>query len=88
VTGVQGRQLDGFIARPVQAVSVSVAALALAVGLIMSTGPRDISTPVQAANAGYVQGHVLYAGQAPLADHVSYTTVVSASSESSNIQVK
>jgi hypothetical protein len=49
---------------------------------MISTGPREHITPVQlASNMEYVQGHALYAGQAPLADRVSYLSVVAASSE-------
>lgn len=84
--------LDGFrqwIAKPVRAAGVGIAVLALAIGLTMSTGPRDVNTPTQmASNAEYVQGHALYAGQAPLADRASYLTVVAASSELSEEQVR
>ena len=72
-----------WIAKPVRAISVGIAALALAIGLFVGIGPRDVSVPVQvASNSEYVQGHALYAGQAQLADRVSYLTVVAASSES------
>ena len=84
--------LNGFgqwIAKPVRAAGVGIAALALAVTLVVSTGPRDVGTPVQvASNAEYVQGHALYAGQAPLADRVSFLTVVDASSESNENQAR
>jgi len=75
--------LRQWIAKPVQAAGVGIAALALAVGLFVGTGPRDVNTPMQMASGSeYVQGHALYAGQAPLADRVSYITVVAASAES------
>lgn len=78
-----------WIAKPVRAAGIGIAALALAVGLVVSTGPRDVSAPVQvASNIEYIQGHALYAGQAPLADRVGYLTVVAASSESNQEQAR
>lgn len=73
-----------WMSKPIRAAGVGIAAVALAVTLIVSTGPRDANPPVRvASNIEYVQGHALYAGQAPLADRVSYLSVVAASSESS-----
>jgi hypothetical protein len=77
-----GHSVRDWISRPIRAAGIGVAALALAIGLMISTGPREHITPVQlASNMEYVQGHALYAGQAPLADRVSYLSVVAASSE-------
>ena len=78
-----------WIARPVQAAGVGLAALALTISLAMVTGPRNVSGPVEAAsNMEYVQGHALYAGQAPLADRAAYLSVVAASSESGETRAK
>ncbi|MHB9036408.1 MAG: zf-HC2 domain-containing protein [Armatimonadota bacterium] len=74
-----------WISKPIRAAGVGVAALALAVSLIIGMGPRDSVVPVRVtSNLEYVQGHALYAGQAQLADRVSYLSVVAASSASSN----
>ncbi len=71
-----------WMAKPVRAAGAGLAVAALAIGIIVSIGPRQANAPAQvASNVEYVQGHALYAGQAPLADRV-YLTVVAASSES------
>jgi len=81
--------LRRWIARPVQAAGVGVAALALTISLVVITGPHNVSAPVEAAsNMEYVQGHALYAGQAPLADRAAYLSVVAASSESGETRAK
>jgi anti-sigma factor RsiW len=64
----------------IRAAGAATAVVVLAAGLILSGVGRHNVAPVQmAANDEYVQGHVLYAGEAPFADRVSYLSVVAAS---------
>jgi anti-sigma-K factor RskA len=78
-----------LMSRPLQTAGAGVAAIALAISLIVSTTRHETVQPVHvASNVQYIQGHALYAGQAPLADRVSYLSVVVASSESDKDNVK
>lgn len=71
-----GDKLRGFIAMPARAAGVGVAALALAVGLMLSGGhDNQPGQMTVASNNAYIQGHALYASQAPLADSVSYVSL-------------
>lgn len=81
-----------WLSKPVHAAGVGLATLVLAIGLIVSSGTHhEVLRGQKVAstqNIEYVQGHALYAGQAPLADRVSYLAVVAASSELSEAQAK
>jgi anti-sigma-K factor RskA len=78
-----------WLSGPVRVAGVGVAVLGLAVGLIINTIPRAEKTPMQvASNSEYIQGHALYAGQAPFADRANYIAVVAASSQSSENSVR
>ena len=81
-------RLRQWIAKPVRAAGLGIAALALAVGLIVSNSPHETNTPMQmASSTEYVQGHALYAGQAPFADRLNYLTVVDESSGSTDYRM-
>ncbi len=57
-----------------------IAALALILTVTFSASHRSVVAPVRiASNNEYIQGHALYAGQSPLADRVSYLSVVAVS---------
>ena len=69
--------------RPVRAVGVGAAAVVIVFGIIFSIVIQDRKPPAQyTASNEYVQGHALYASQAPLADQVAYLSIAT-SSESS-----
>lgn len=70
-----------WLARPAHAVGVAMAILAIAFGTMLG-GLRRQPAPARVAQLNeYVQGHVLYAGQAHSADRVSYLSLVAASSQ-------
>ena len=79
----QSGLLDAFrhrVTSPIRAAGVGVAVVALAAGIMLSMATHSPGKPVQvASNIEYIQGHALYAGHAPLADRVSYLSVVAAS---------
>jgi anti-sigma factor RsiW len=63
--------------RPLRLAGVGVAALALVIAIEFGAVQHDSVVPVRMASGNeYVQGHALYAGQAPLADRVSYLSLV------------
>ncbi len=75
-----GATLRDWLARPVHAAGTAALAAALAVVIALSGGPVHQPTAVPMANE-YVQGHALYAGQAPLADRPGYLSLVAASAD-------
>lgn len=76
-----GTIVGQWLAKPVRAVGVGAAVLALIVGGILGTTHQQ-STPelsFAAADNTYVQAHALNASRAPLADRVSYISLVAIS---------
>ena len=68
------------LTEPLRLAGVSAAALAVILGVIIGGVHHDSIVPLRvASNNEYVQGHALYAGQAPLADRVSYLSLVASS---------
>jgi anti-sigma factor RsiW len=68
--------------RPLRLAGVGAATLALVLGIWLGGARQDSVVPLKMASSNeYIQGHALYAGQAPLADRVSYLSLV-ASDES------
>lgn len=66
-----------FAWRPLRIAGVGAATIALAVGIWLGGMRQEPVTPIRIASSNeYVQGHALYAGQAPLADRVSYLSLV------------
>lgn len=63
--------------RPLRLAGVGVAALALVFAMEFGGAQRDSVVPVEMVSGNeYVQGHALYAGQAPMADRVGYLSLV------------
>ncbi len=72
-----------WFAKPVRAVGVGAVAVVIVVGIMFNIVMQDRKPAAQyAASSEYVQGHALYASQAPLADQVAYLSIAT-SSESS-----
>lgn len=71
-----------WLARPIRLVGVGAAALALMAAILLGGVRNDSVVPVRVASSNeYVQGHALYAGQAPLADRVGYLSLIAADQE-------
>ena len=74
-----------WLTRPLRLAGAGAAALALILGIMFGGVNHDAVVPVKMASSNeYVQGHALYAGQAPLADHVGYLSLVA----SNEVQTK
>lgn len=81
--------IKSWFAVPARAAGVGITAVALIAGVMfggMQHSP-EISKNV-VANSEFVQGHALYASRAPLADQISYMTLVAQSSESEVSETK
>ena len=68
-----------WLARPMRLAGAGAGALALVLGIVFGGVQHDPVVPVKVASSEYVQSHALYAGQAPLADRVSYLHLVASS---------
>jgi len=69
-----------WLTRPLRLAGVGAAALALILGIMFGGVRHDSVVPVRIASSSeYVQGHALYAGQAPLADRAGYLSLVASS---------
>lgn len=79
---IQRSAIQYWLTRPLRIAGAAVAALALIFVVTFSGSHRSGIPPVIiASNREYIQGHALYAAQVPLADHVSYLSVVAASAK-------
>lgn len=74
-----------WLTPPLRLAGVGAAALALVLGIMFGGAQDNSVVPAKMASSSeYVQGHALYAGQAPLADRVGYLSVVA----SNEVQTK
>lgn len=72
------RSLGHWLTTPLQLAGVGAAAMAVILAIILGGPQNDPVVPVRMASSNeYIQGHALYAAQAPLADRVSYLSLIS-----------